>query len=436
MESRNVNRYVIVGNSAGAIGATEAIRSRDSEGSLTLISEEPYPAYSRPLISEYMTGARTLESIRYRPAEFYEEHRVEPVLGKQVTAVDADARCVLLETGERVEYDHLLLATGGKPFVPPIEDLQNRTNVLSFTTLGDAIAVRRAVEAGVGSAVVIGGGLIGLSAAEALAKRNVRVTIVEMMDRLLASTLDAPSSSIVERAIQDAGVQVLTGHTVMGASEPRGDLQRVDRVLVDPMKTVPCDLVILAAGVVPRVELARTCGLEVNRGILVDEHMTTSRPDIYACGDVAEAYDLVWGERRVTPIWPNAYGTGRIAGLNMAGLPTAYSGSTGLNAVKYFGLSVVSGGLTDPPDDGYDILTSDDAGGYRKLILKDGLLMGFLCVGDIERSGILYGLMRDRIDLSDLKDSLCSSDFGLISLPESLRREWLSGKRNPLTTAA
>jgi NAD(P)H-nitrite reductase large subunit len=199
-------------------------------------------------------------------------------------------------------------------------------------------------------------------------------------------------------------------------------------------RQLSCDILAIAIGVTPRVELAAEAGLRVNQGIVVGRRMTTSHPDVYACGDAVEAFDFVHGVERVTPIWPNAYIGGRVAGLNIAGRETVYSGGTGMNALSYFGLAIVSAGLQEPGDGpGYEVLASSDGdAAYRKVVLREGRVAGLTFVGDIEKSGIVFGLMRDGTDVSAFKEALVASDFGLASLPKEWRRERLA----PLVTEA
>jgi NAD(P)H-nitrite reductase large subunit len=165
----------------------------------------------------------------------------------------------------------------------------------------------------------------------------------------------------------------------------------------------------------------------VNRGIIVDRRMQTSVRDVYACGDVAEAFDFVEKADRVIPVWPNAYVGGRVAGQNMAGARAKYPGGTGMNSLNCFGLSVTSAGLVDPGDtDGYEILsTPASAAGYRKIVLKKGRVVGMIFLGDIETSGVVFGLMKEGIRVSSFKEALLRRDFGLNALPEQLRREML-----------
>jgi NAD(P)H-nitrite reductase large subunit len=168
------------------------------------------------------------------------------------------------------------------------------------------------------------------------------------------------------------------------------------------------------------MDIIANAGIEVNRGVIVDHHMATSHPDVYACGDVAEAYDIACGECRLTPIWPNAYIGGRTAGFNMAGKKTEYPGGTAMNSLKYFGLDAVSAGIVNPPDDSYEVLSQSYDNTYRKVILKDGELVGLVFVGNIEKSGIAFNLIRDRVKVDDFKQKLIAEDFGLSALPREL----------------
>ncbi len=424
-------KYVVVGNSAGGIGAAESIRDVDRSGKITIVSDETHPVYSRPMIAKYVAGEATLEAMRYRPASFYAEQAIDLLAGTAATGIDLAGQTLSLADGRQLPWDRLLLATGGTPFVPRIEGLQ-REGVYTFTALGDA---QRLAER-VGSArraVVIGGGLIGIGVAEALHKRQLAVTIVELKDRILNLILDEEASRVAEDAVRRAGVEVLTGCTVAAVvgRPPQGGA--VVSVFLDNGREVPCDLLVVAIGVLPRVELARQAGLAVNRGIVVDGRMATSAPDVYACGDAVEAYDFALGSTRPTPVWPNAYLGGRVAGRNMAGLPTLYPGGTACNSLSYFGLSLVSAGLVNAPsDDGYTVYRriEPEQGLYRKIILRDKKLVGLVYVGKIDRSGIAFGLMREGAAVADFAEQLLADDFGLISLPHQMRKARLEGRLN------
>jgi len=413
-------RYLIIGNSAGGIGAAEAIRQVDKEGTLTIVSEEPYPAYSRPLISKYLARERTLEEILFRPFDFYDKNNILFLPGKKVTHLELDQRAARLEDSEQIAWEKLLLAVGGKPIFPEMKGSDKR-GVFTFTNLDDAKAVDRFLD-NARKAVVIGGGLIGISVTEALVKRGVDVIVVEMKERILNTILDEQASLMAEEVLTRAGVEIITGHTVI---EINGR-ETVKEVILDNGDTIPCDLVVVAIGVSPRPELALDAKLKVNRGIVVDRHMATNHPGVYACGDVAEAYDFVYGDNRLTPIWPNAYIGGRIAGFNMAGIPTKYPGGTAMNSLNYFGIDITSAGMpTAPNDDGYEVISRQESNTYQKVILKDNLIVGMISVENIEKSGIIFGLMRDRVNVESFKQSLLADNFGLAFFPRALWQERL-----------
>jgi NAD(P)H-nitrite reductase large subunit len=424
--SRRHTRYLIVGNSAGGIGTVEAIREVGADRSITIVSDEPYPAYSRPEISEYLAGLTTVERMLFRPPDFYEKNGVEAILGVAATRLDLRKKHLELDNGRTFAWDRLLLATGGQPTEPRIPGTA-RDGIFTFTTLADADRIRAALRPGC-QAIVIGAGLIGLSLTHALVRVGVPVVMVELLDRPLANALDQEAAGVVERALRGAGVELVFGQTVAEVLGQPEDDRRVGGVRLQDGRQLSCDILAIAIGVTPRTELAADAGLRVSRGIVVDRRMATSHPHVYACGDAAEAFDFIHGVVRVTPIWPNAYIGGRVAGFNMAGRETAYSGGTGMNALSYFGLAIVSAGLQEPGDGpGYEVLTcSDGDATYRKVVLRDGRVAGLTFVGDIERSGILFGLMRDGTDVSTFKESLVAPDFGLTMLPEEWRREKLA----------
>lgn len=423
-------KYLIIGNSAGGIGAAEAIREVDRQGTLAIVSDESYPAYSRPLISEYLAERCPLERMLFRPVDFYDKNNLRTFLSKKARRIDVDEHTIELETGERIRWQKLLLATGGLPIIPQIEGIETK-GVFTFTTFDDAKAIDQFLDKAE-RAVVIGGGLIGVSVTEALVKRGIKVTIIEMEERILSTILDEEASTLEAEALRQNGVSLITGHTVAKINSTK---KTVSSITLDDGSRIPCNLVIVAIGVQPRTELVSNAGIAVNQGIVVDRYMATSCPGIYACGDVAEAYDFVYGENWLTPIWPNAFTGGRTAGFNMAGILTEYRGGTAMNSLKYFGLDIVTAGMMSPPDKSYEILSRRNGNTYRKVVLKDGLVVGMVFVGNIEKSGIVFSLMKDRVNVNDFKQALVADDFSLVSLPEETWRPRLqpSGLVSPVT---
>ncbi len=417
-------KYVIVGACAAGIGAVEAIREVDPTGQILVISEEACSHYSRPMISDFVSGKADLEKMKTRDDQFWQASNADVVCMK-ATGLNLDEHTVALEDGSKVAYEKLLLATGGKPFVPKM-DGQDKDGVYTFTNIADAQCLAQKIASGAKAAVVIGGGLIGVSVTEALLKRGIKVTMVELQDKILSLLLDPKASEIVEAAVRKAGVNIVTGQSVQKILGKPDNENEVGGVVLTKGETVPCDMVIAAIGVIPRTELAAGTALKLNRGIVVDNFMQTSVPGVYASGDVAEAFDFILNQNRLLPLWPLAVQEGKVAGYNMAGKQADYAGGTNMSSLKYFGVPIVSIGMANPKEDPtLEILTKQDSAKsvYKKLVLKDGVIVGMTFLGDIDRSGILFYLMKNKVNVQDFKDKLLADDFGLAALPLALRKK-------------
>jgi NAD(P)H-nitrite reductase large subunit len=378
------------------------------------------------MISDFVSGKADLNKMKTRDDEFWKKNAVQTLVGKKAVSLRTDEHAVVLEDGSSVNYEKLLLATGGKPFVPKMEG-SDKEGVYTFTNVGDAEQIAQKIaDESAKSAVVIGAGLIGISVTDALVKRGVNVTIVELQDKILSLLLDVKASDIVEVAVRKAGVNVITGQSVQKILGKPTDNKVVGGVVLTRGDQVPCDMVIVAIGVVPRTEIVAGTSVKTNRGIVVDNYMHTSVPDVYASGDVAEAYDFILNQNRSLPLWPLAVLEGKIAGYNMAGKKTDYTGGTNMSTLKYFGIPIVSIGLANSkPDPVLEILVNEDVanGVYKKLVLKDDVIMGMTFLGDIERAGIVFYLMKNKVNVKKFKERLLGSDFGLAALPLSLRRK-------------
>jgi NAD(P)H-nitrite reductase large subunit len=424
-----MSKYVIVGASAAGIGAVEAIREVDPVGTVTVISEEPCPQYSRPMISDLVSGKANFDKMLCREDDFWEKNDVQALTGRTAVSLNLAEKWVALDKGKHVNFEKLLIATGGKPFVPKMEGAE-KEGVFTFTTLSDAEGLAAKIE-NAKSAVVIGGGLIGVSVTEALVKRGLKVTMVELKDNILSLILDPTASKMVENVISQAGVSIATGQTVQRIlGKPEAD-NVVGGALLTSGEQVQCDLVIIAIGVIPRVELVSGTDVKTHRGIIVDKFMRTNVSDVYASGDVAEAYDFVLGENRLLPLWPLAQQEGKVAGYNMAGKKAEYPGGTAMSALKYFGIPIISVGITNPQEaDAYEILVKHEPERrlYKKIVLKDNVIVGLTLVNDIERAGVLFHLMKNGAKVKKFKQELLSEDFTLATLPRSLRRKLYPGE--------
>ncbi len=424
-------RYLIIGNSTGGIGTVEGIRAVDPEGPIAVIGEEPGPAYARPLISELLSGEKTQEQIFYRPSRFYPDNRVDLFAGTRAEEIDISGRLVRTEDGKTRGWEKLLLAVGGTPIVPEFEGREN-PGVFTFTTREDALQIREYLrKRGGGKRVVIlGGGLIGLKAAEAFRARGLEVVMVELQDRVLAPVLDPASSRWLENVLSREGISLRFRETVVGVRSARtgGFPLSVELKSGD---SIPADLLLVAIGVRPRVELAQASGLQVDRGIMVNQKMETSTAGIFSCGDVASIGDFFTGTNRPIPVWINAYWGGRVAGMNMAGEDREFEMGMMMNALRVFGQPVISAGLVNPPaGGGVEVLQGEEKGSRRALLVRDGRLLGFSILGEIQSAGILAALIRSRAEIGEFRPRLLKPDFSLLDLPRGFRQELREGRWN------
>jgi nitrite reductase (NADH) large subunit len=270
--------YVIIGNSVAATGAIRSIRNHDDKGTITVLSRENRIAYGRPLISYLLGGTITEKKMAYLPEDFYEKNNANLRLGAEVVAVDSKKKQVKLASSETIPFDKLLIATGGDPFVPPIEGLQGKKKIFTFTTWDDAAKLKE-LAYDIKRVVVIGGGLIGLKAAEGLYQIDKKVTIVELADRILSAAFDRTAGRIVAKKMKSNGIDVITEDTVV---KIEGEGAEITGVTLKSGDFIPCDTVIVAIGVRPAASFLAGSGIEINRGVVVDDRMETSVKGIFA----------------------------------------------------------------------------------------------------------------------------------------------------------
>lgn len=407
--------YVIIGNSTAAVGCIEGIRSVDPKGPITVISDEPYPAYSRPLISYLLQGSTTEEKMRTRPSDFYEKNGVTLLSGKRAVKIDSTQKTVGLESGESIPYDRLLIAAGSRPFIPPMAGLERVEKKFTFMKLDDA----KALEAHLtpeSRVLIIGAGLIGLKCAEGIRDRVASLTVVDLADRILPSILDETGSKMMQKHIESNGVKFILGDRAAEFEKNKAHLKSG--------KTVEFDLLVVAVGVRPNTELATQAGCEVGRGIAVDEHSETSVTGIYAAGDCCECCDITTGQRRVLAILPNAYLQGETAGVKMAGGEKSFQNAVPMNAIGFFGLHVLTAGSYDGEE-----IVETKPGVYRKLVVKDNVLKGFILIGEIARAGIYTSLIREQTPLDTVDFELLKQKPQLMAFTAQRRAEKLGGAK-------
>lgn len=399
--------YVIVGGSAAGINAIEAIRSADKEGRITLISDEEFSLYSRCLITYFIAGTIAEDKLKYRGSDFYQKEKVDALLGVRVTKLVPEERKLILDNGKEISYDKLLIATGASPKMLEVPG-SDKEGILGLRTYRDAQLINGRLDK-VNRVSILGGGLIGLRAAYSLHARNKEVKVIVKSNQVLSQMLDRGAANFVRRKIEGKGIQVMTG---LAAVEFLGG-REVTGLVLDDGRRVECELVVVGKGVRPNLELVKGTEIKTEYGIIVDDHLQTNLPNIYAAGDVAQAKDLITGQSTINALWPCAVVQGRVAGLNMAGKRLKYDGSLAMNSIEFFGLPVISMGVTRPKEKEYEQLVKEDEKNfvYKKVVLKENRLCGMILVNSIEQAGVIGVLMRKKVDISSIKPMLLEDRF-------------------------
>ena len=418
-------RYVLVGGSAAAVSALEAIRSVDKSSPIDLFSDEKAPLFSRVLLPYYVAEELSKPLLNFRSADFFQENNVTAHIGVRVQAIDPAAKTVTADDGHTYAYDKLLLATGGNAIVPKLPGV-DKEGISPLKTMQDA---ERIYNFDGGRAVVIGAGSIGVESCISLMRRGVKVTLLEQLGQVLPTVFDDEAAGIIREVIEQMGIEVITGERAIEFTG-NGRVQSV----VTSTGEIECDNVILSVGVRPAVELAEQAGIEIGMmgGITTDAAMMTSRPDIYAAGDVCETFDIARNQPFINAIWPMAVEQGRIAGLNMAGQSRQYGGSVRMNSIgNFIGIPAMSMGVTRTEECSYvdedchfQEIKKRTRNTYKKIILKNGCIVGaiFIGVGQTQRCGLISILLRRQIDVSDYIQTLMSNNLSFMDILPLLRR--------------
>jgi NAD(P)H-nitrite reductase large subunit len=394
--------HIIIGAGPAGIVAAETLKKADPAARVTIIGDEPEPPYSRMAIPYYLVDNIDESGSYLRGSgEYYLDQGID-LMRQRVQKVDAENRRVLFEGGESLGFDRLLLATGSRPFTPPIPGV-DLPQVQSCWTLADARAIIELAQPG-SNVVLVGAGFIGCIILEALIKRGVKLSVVETGDRMVPRMLNDKAGGLLREWCVNKGVNVYTSNQVQSIA-PAGSDQV--KVTLSDGSELPAALVITATGVKPNLELIEGSGIAFDRGILVDEHMQTSQPGIYAAGDVAQARDFSSGENEVQAIQPTATEHGRIAALNMAGREVKHQGCLNMNVLDTLGLISCSFGAWMGVEGGEQAeLYNPEAFQYVNLQFDGNHLVGASSVGKTQHVGVLRGLIESRIDLGEWKDRL------------------------------
>lgn len=393
-------KIAIVGNGICGITAAKYIAENSPGAKIAVFSDEEYNYYPRPLLDRLLSETIDLNGLFPYNDEWYKKRGIDVSLKDKVIEVDTASKKLKTEKSGIQDYDRLLIATGASPSLPPIEGVSAK-EVFTYRNIADVLRIRSFAR-DKKRAVVIGGGLLGLETAKALTERGLKVTVIEHNSRLLPRQLDDEGAAILKSCIEKFKIDVLLNITC-------------DRILIEGAKTcllskqigeLDADLFIISAGVRSNTGLAESCGLVVQKGIVVDGNLRTSNPDVFAAGDCAEFNGVVYG------IIPAAIDQGLAAAANMIDRPMEYKGTVFQATLKVVGIDLTSIGIVNPEGETYESVSKKDAakGIYRKCVIKDGKLVGAIIFG--EKAGVsgLTRLIKGGIDVWRNKEALLGDD--------------------------
>ena len=390
-------KLVVVGNGMAGMACLDEILKHKPDFDVTVFSEEPYFNYNRILLSSVLAGEKTVDEIYINTEEWYRKHSIHVHLGSKVTEVDTTHRWVVAEGGYSFSYDLLLLATGSNPFIPPIDGVKKK-GVYVFRNMSDTNGILEHCKTSK-NAVVIGGGLLGLEAARGLLNQGQKVTVVHLMDRLMDVQLDTVGGQFLKREIEKLGIEVLLNKNterILGGDS-------VDGVLFKDGSIVPADMVVIACGIRPNVDLAKKAGLKVNRGIVVNDHMETSDPSIFAIGECVEHREKVYG--LVAPL----YDQGKVLAATITGNKgPVYEGSTLATKLKVMGIELFSAGDYRDGEPEKEVISYQDHafGIYKKLVIHQEKVVGTILIGDTADSNRFLEMMRKGEPVGDKRQRL------------------------------
>ena len=405
-------RLVVIGNGMAGMRAVEELLKRTQRFRITVFGAEPHVNYNRIMLSSVLAGDKTIDEIVINSREWYEENDITLVTSDAVTRIDRLARTVTSASGLTVPYDRLLIATGSRPLAPPIPGL-GLPGVCAFRDIADVDKMLAAAKTHK-RAVVIGGGLLGLEAAWGLKQRGMSVALVHLMPTLMERQLDAPAGQLLQRDLDRRGIAFFTD----GQTEEILGTERAEGVQLADGRSIPADLVVLAIGIRPNIDLAKAAGLEVNRGVVVYDDMRTSDPDIFAVGECVEHRGQVFG--LVAPLWDQA----KACAAQLAGDQSVLFASQALaTSLKITGVDVFSAGALMAMSESDDEITlrDDNRGLYKKIVLRDGKLVGAVLYGDVADGQWYLQLMRGKTEVEHLRDKLVfGRAFAEAELPGSI----------------
>lgn len=400
-----MTRYCIIGNGIAANAAAEQIRTRDTDGAITMFTREDHFFYYTPALPDYLAGERDAGAITIHDEAWYRKQDIRLVRACTIESIDPGAHRLTDANGGTWDYDTLLLATGGHSFVPPIAGADS-PGVFTLRSLDDADRIRTAAS-GARSMVLIGGGLLGLEAGNGLRRAGLQVTVVEFFPRLLPRQMDTAGAALLQKTMEAMGFSFRLGAKTKAIVPRDSDLC----VTLESGEELPADLVLVSAGVRPETGLARGLGLEIDKGVKVTNSMETALPGVYAAGDLIEHHGRYYG------IWPAAAAQGTVAGAGMAGDRQSYSGTVPANTLKVVGIDLTAAGEIDAEGTRESIVAQDpDTPFYRKLVIENDTIVGTILYGDIRGSSEILSAIEKKTDISAHRAALAQADFDFTRL--------------------
>ena len=393
-----MSNYLIIGNGVAGTTAAENIRKIDKKGNITMVTGEDLPFYYRIRLNEYISGEIEENDLVAKKEKWYRDQNINLELVTRIVGAKDQEKALITENNRTLSYDRLLIATGSHSFIPPIKGSEKK-GVFSLRTIKDARDIS-AYARNIENVVLIGGGLLGLEAGNALRKLGKRVTVVEFFPRLLPRQLDVDGAKRLQGIMEEMGFSFRLGaktEAITGGDQAGG-------VLLEDGETLSSEMVIISAGVRPNMELAKDLGLDHDKGIKVDEHLQTNLADIYAAGDVAEFEGMPYG------IWPAAMEQGKIAGNNMAGGDMVYEGTVMANTLKVVGVDLASAGNIDAENE-FESQVFTDENIYKKIVIENDKITGCIMLGDTKGFSIMTKAISERVDVSKIKNQILSAGF-------------------------
>lgn len=407
--------YVIIGGSAAGISAAETLRLADSGAEITIISREPDVAYSRCLCTYYISGRIARDDMFIRNASQIAKLKADIIAPAEVVEVNSGIKAVTLANGDSIHYDRLLIASGSSPVIPDIEGISGE-GIFTLRTLADAerIAVKMT---GVTSAVILGDGLVSISAAMALNSKGLRVSVVGIAPHIMATFLDEAAAKILQTKMSSLGINLYLGRSF--SEIRRNAAGMISGVTLTSGEHIDAGMVIVATGVKPNTGFLKNTGVKTGIGIHVNEHMETGVHGIFAAGDAAQCYDFVRKAPTWNPLWTNAVEQGCYAAWNMAGISRPYPGATNMNSLNLAGIPVICVGAANVGDPSYEAhIITHNGTLYEKLVFRGSCLAGFILLGRTEKAGVLTALVARQNLSPTQKTKLLTGNFSYPKVAE------------------